>query len=128
MTLGVAAALVTGSQALVVSANAGGDGLLPTQNPIAPTAESIAAGARAYEATCAGCHGASGEGDGPIAAGLSVRPSDLATHVPFHTDGELYAFITRGISGTPMPGFATELTPEDRWNLVNHLRDRWPAP
>jgi mono/diheme cytochrome c family protein len=128
MTLGVAAALVTGSQALVVAANAGGDELLPTENPIAPTAESIAAGALAYEATCSGCHGVTGAGDGPIAAGLSVRPSDLSTHVPFHTDAELYAFITRGISGTPMPGFATELSPEDRWNLVNHLRDRWPVP
>ncbi|HSJ00514.1 MAG TPA: copper resistance protein CopC [Patescibacteria group bacterium] len=128
MTLGVAAALVTGSQALVVAANAGGDGLLPTANPIAPTAESIAAGALAYEATCSGCHGATGAGDGPIAAGLSVRPSDLSTHIPFHTDAELYAFITRGISGTPMPGFATELAPDDRWNLVNYLRDRWPAP
>lgn len=128
VTLGVAAALVTGSQALVVAANAGGDALLPSENPIAPTAESIAAGALAYEATCSGCHGATGAGDGPIAAGLSVRPSDLSIHVPFHTDAELYAFITRGISGTPMPGFATELSPEDRWNLVNHLRDRWPAP
>jgi putative copper resistance protein D len=128
MILGVAAALVTGSQALVVAANAGGDALLPTENPIAPTAESTAAGALAYEATCSGCHGATGAGDGPIAAGLSVRPSDLSTHVPFHTDAELYAFITRGISGTPMPGFSTELSPEDRWNLVNHLRDRWPAP
>jgi methionine-rich copper-binding protein CopC/putative copper export protein/mono/diheme cytochrome c family protein len=128
LTLGVAAALVTGSQALVVAANAGGDVLLPTANPIAPTAESIAAGALAYEATCSGCHGATGAGDGPIAAGLSVRPSDLSVHVPFHTDAELYAFITRGISGTPMPGFATELSPEDRWNLVTYLRDRWPAP
>jgi mono/diheme cytochrome c family protein len=27
-----------------------------------------------------------------------------------------------------MPGFATELSPEERWNLVNLLRDRWPAP
>jgi putative copper export protein/mono/diheme cytochrome c family protein len=128
VTLGVAAAMVTGSQALVVAANAGGDGLLPTVNPIASTAESISAGALAYEATCSGCHGTTGAGDGPIAAGLSVRPSDLSIHVPFHSDAELYAFITRGISGTPMPGFATELSPEDRWNLVNHLRDRWPAP
>lgn len=128
IALGVAAAMVTGSQALVIAANAGGDELLPAQNPIAPTAESIAAGALAYEATCSGCHGATGAGDGPIAAGLSVRPSDLAAHIPFHTDAELYAFITRGISGTPMPGFATELSPDDRWNLVNHLRDRWPAP
>ena len=128
MTLGVAAALVTGSQALVVAANAGGDALLPTQNPNAPTDESIDAGALAYEATCSGCHGATGAGDGPIAAGLSVRPSDLSTHIPFHTDAELYAFITRGISGTPMPGFATELSPDDRWNLVNYLRDRWSVP
>ena len=128
MTLGVAAALVTGSQALVVAANAGGDALLPSANPIAPAAESVAAGALAYEATCSGCHGVTGAGDGPIAAGLAVRPSDLSAHVPFHTDAELYAFITRGISGTPMPGFATALSPEDRWNLVNYLRDRWPAP
>jgi mono/diheme cytochrome c family protein len=128
VTLAVAAALVTGSQALVVAANAGGDEVLPTQNPIALTAESIAAGSLAYEATCSGCHGATGAGDGPIAAGISVRPADLSIHVPFHTDAELYAFITRGISGTPMPGFATELSPEDRWNLVNYLRDRWPAP
>jgi len=128
LTLGVAAALVTGSQALVVAANAGGDAVLPAENPIGSTAESIAAGALAYEATCSGCHGVTGAGDGPIAAGLAVRSSDLATHVPFHSDAELYAFITRGISGTPMPGFATELSPEDRWNLVNYLRDRWPAP
>ena len=128
VTLGVAAALVTGSQALVVVANAGGDELLPTVNPIASSAASVAAGALAYGATCSGCHGTTGAGDGPIAAGLSVSPSDLPAHVPFHTDAELYAFITRGISGTPMPGFATELSPEDRWNLVNYLRDRWPAP
>jgi len=126
VTLGVAAALVAGSQALVVAANAGGDELLPAANPVAPTRASVAAGASAYLATCSGCHGTDGAGDGPIAAGLSVRPSDLALHVPFHTDAELYAFITRGISGTPMPGFATELSPEDRWNLVNYLRDRWP--
>lgn len=46
--------------------------------------------------------------NGPISAGLNIRPSDLSIHVPFHTDAELYAFITRGIGGTPMPGFATE--------------------
>lgn len=128
VTLGVAAALVTGSRALVVVANAGGDELLPTVNPIASSAASVAAGALAYQATCSGCHGTTGTGDGPIAAGLSVSPSALSAHVPFHTDAELYAFVTRGISGTPMPGFATELSPEDRWNLVTYLRDRWPAP
>lgn len=127
VTVGVAAALVTGSQSLVIAANSGADQLLPEENPVAATAESVVAGEVAYVATCSGCHGASGAGDGPIADGLSVRPSDLRLHVAFHSDAELFAFITRGISGTPMPGFATELSPEDRWNLVNHLRDRWPA-
>lgn len=125
--LGVAAVLVTGSQALVVAANAGGDAVLPTENPMPPTAESVAAGERAFRATCATCHGADGGGDGPAAEGLSVRPADLSIHVPFHTDAELFAFATRGISGTPMPGFAAELSAEERWNLVNYLRSRWPA-
>jgi copper resistance protein D len=110
----------------VRTANAGTDGVLPTENPVAATRESVAAGALSYQATCAGCHGAASVGAGPMAGDLEVRPSDLTVHVPFHTDAELYAFITRGISGTPMPGFATELSPEDRWDLVNYLRSRWP--
>ena len=127
VALGVAAALVTGSQALVIAANAGGDPLLPAENPVTATGESIAAGEAAFGATCATCHGVEGRGDGPAADGLSVRPSDLAIHVPFHTDAELFAFATRGISGTPMPGFARELTAEERWNLIHYLRSRWPA-
>lgn len=128
VALGVAAVLVTGSQALVFAANAGADAVLPSENPVPATADSIAAGERAFGATCASCHGVDGRGDGPAAEGLAVRPADLPTHVPFHDDAELFAFATRGISGTPMPGFAIELTAEDRWNLVNYLRSRWPAP
>lgn len=127
VALGVAVTLVTGSQALVIAANAGGDPVLPNENPVAESAESIAAGEAAFRATCATCHGVDGRGDGPAADGLAVRPSDLAIHVPFHTDAELFAFTTRGISGTPMPGFARELAAEDRWNLINYLRSRWPA-
>ncbi|MGH2355326.1 MAG: copper resistance protein CopC [Candidatus Limnocylindria bacterium] len=127
VAVGVAATLVAGSQALVIAANAGGDPVLPTENPVAPTVESIAAGEAAFRATCAICHGVAGRGDGPAADGLSVRPSDLSVHVPFHTDAELFAFATRGISGTPMPGFARELTAEDRWDLINYLRSEWPA-
>jgi mono/diheme cytochrome c family protein len=34
-------------------------------------------GAQAYQAQCAACHGANGQGDGPAAAGLAVEPPDL---------------------------------------------------
>lgn len=127
VALAVGVTLVTASQALVLTANAGGDPVLPTENPVDSTAESITAGQVAFRATCATCHGVDGRGDGPAADGLSVRPSDLSVHVPFHSDAELFAFATRGISGTPMPGFAQELSAEDRWNLINYLRSRWPA-
>lgn len=36
-------------------------------------------GAALYAAHCAACHGDSGRGDGPAAAGLSPRPGDLTT-------------------------------------------------
>ena len=39
----------------------------------------VARGRASFDALCAGCHGASGRGDGPAAAGLKVRPADLTT-------------------------------------------------
>ena len=32
-----------------------------------------------YRASCQSCHGASGKGDGPVAASLKVKPSDLTS-------------------------------------------------
>ena len=34
-------------------------------------------GAEDFAAFCSGCHGASGVGDGPMAASLDARPADL---------------------------------------------------
>lgn len=36
-------------------------------------------GKRIYESKCATCHGLSGKGDGPFAANLTTKPSDLTT-------------------------------------------------
>lgn len=36
-------------------------------------------GARLFRSNCAGCHGADGAGDGPLAASLPVPPSNLRT-------------------------------------------------
>jgi mono/diheme cytochrome c family protein len=38
-----------------------------------------AGGALLYRRHCASCHGVSGEGDGPLAASLQERPTDLTT-------------------------------------------------
>jgi putative copper resistance protein D len=49
-------------------------------------------------------------------------PADLSTHVPLHTDGQIFYFITNGFPGTAMPAFANALTDQQRWDLVNYLR------
>jgi cytochrome c553 len=38
-----------------------------------------ASGKETYGQYCASCHGAQGKGDGPAAAGLKARPTDLTT-------------------------------------------------
>ena len=95
------------------------------QSPERYAAASIAAGSALYASYCASCHGADGSGDGPTAALLPLRPANLTTgHVAHHRPGETYWWLTYGIAGTPMPGFADRLTPTQRWQLVNFLRAR----
>jgi high-affinity iron transporter len=77
-----------------------------------------------YATDCASCHGVSGGGDGPLAAALSVRPPalrDLAVQGRF-SDEELERLIARGRPGTPMPGFARTLEPDQVTGLVAFLR------
>ena len=96
--------------------------LAPAGNPVAPTPDSIAAGQHLYQANCQQCHGATGRGDGPAASELPFRPADLHQHVPLHSDGQLFYFISEGLFGTPMQPFKDELSEDERWALINYLR------
>jgi mono/diheme cytochrome c family protein len=97
-------------------------------NPIAPTEASIAAGKTVYQTNCVTCHGVSGAGDGPDAAGLDPPPADLITHVPLHSDGDLFSFIANGFPRTAMPAWKGTLTDEQMWNVVNYLRTLGAGP
>jgi len=90
--------------------------------PAAPyQALSIATGAGLYRTHCAACHGATGAGDGPAGRSLPRPPADLrAPHTAQHTAGDLFWWISQGIS--QMPAFGDRLTVEERWDLVNFLR------
>jgi putative copper export protein/mono/diheme cytochrome c family protein/peroxiredoxin len=84
---------------------------------------SIATGAVLYREHCAGCHGSTGYGDGPAAAGLHPKPADLtAPHTGDHTAGDLFWWLSHGIPGSAMPGFADRLSETDRWDLINFIR------
>ena len=113
-------------------------------SPSGFSARSIMQGVALYPAHCAGCHGASGRGDGPAARGLPIPPADLtAAHLWDHGDGELFWWLFHGMAapdGTPvMPGTAAILSDDQRWALIDAMRARnaglalrsagtWPVP
>lgn len=98
------------------------------KNPFAPDTASIARGQSLYEQQCATCHGLAGRGDGPLAATLRPRPADFRVHMAAgHTDGELYTWLTKGVPGTAMPPFESQLSEPDRWHLVNYIRGFAPT-
>jgi mono/diheme cytochrome c family protein/uncharacterized membrane protein len=97
-------------------------------NPVERSEVSVQRGAAFFDNSCALCHGDAGGGDGPLAGQLPSPPANFRVHVPFHPDGTLFLWITNGIRGTGMPGFVDDLTDEDRWDLVNFLRENFDRP
>jgi mono/diheme cytochrome c family protein len=93
-------------------------------NPLPADTPTRAAGQRLYADHCAVCHGASGKGDGPLAAGLTPRPVDLTQHmVPGkHTDGQVFLWIKQGFPGTAMPAWGDRLDDQRIWQIVAYLR------
>lgn len=94
-------------------------------DPLPNTPATVAMGKRLYTANCAACHGASGEGDGPAAAGLSPAPSNLRAlaHSPAGRDDYLMWAISAGggAYGTAMPAFKDSLPEDARWQIVRYL-------
>jgi putative copper resistance protein D len=87
------------------------------------TVTSIASGAAVYVERCQVCHGRSGGGDGPAAAGLPRPPADLrAPHTGQHTAGDLFWWVSHGIPRGAMPGFAEQVGEEQRWDVINYVR------
>lgn len=83
-------------------------------------------GAELFAAHCASCHGADGAGDGPAAAGMNPRPTDLTTLAhEVVRDDYLYFRIAEGGAFFPyasaMPGLGDDLDEADIWALVNEV-------
>ena len=83
-------------------------------------------GKAAYAEYCAGCHGATGAGDGPAAAFLSPPAANLAAGRIFRRAGpattrdDIYATITAGLPGSGMPSFA-HLATQQRADLAEFV-------
>ena len=98
----------------LLAAYGDGSAAMPTPDP--------AGAAGLYAAQCAGCHGATGRGDGPAAAGMVPAPIDFTdlTRATQRSPLALYEAISRGVAGTAMPAYA-QLDEAQRWALAFHV-------
>jgi high-affinity iron transporter len=80
----------------------------------------LAAGRATYVKSCAGCHGTSGLGDGPLARKMKPPPPALgdAAAMRQSTPALHYRIVSVGVAGTPMVSWANALTPDQRWDVV----------
>ncbi|MDA7980841.1 MAG: cytochrome c [Pirellulales bacterium] len=95
------------------------DPLTQAQNELS---DSIVRGGEIYRISCACCHGSSGAGDGPVAQrGFPPPPSLLTGRSRRMKDGQLFHIVTSGQGS--MASFAPQLTFEQRWDVINFIRD-----
>jgi len=92
-----------------------------TKNPVPADAASVKKGQELFKTNCALCHGATGAGDGMMAAKLKPQPAPISKKtLGGQTDGELFWKISEG--KLPMPAFKKSIAEKDRWSLVNYVR------
>jgi mono/diheme cytochrome c family protein len=66
-------------------------------DPVSSEAMALMSDRELYEVYCYTCHGERGEGDGPVAGVLAVRPANIQEHLGHHPDEELIEFMLNGI-------------------------------
>lgn len=89
--------------------------------PTAPL--DTARGHALFTRNCVSCHGDRGLGDGIAAKGLPIPVPAIgsAKLTPALTPTLAYNVVSVGVRGTPMAAFGSTMTPQDRWNVVNHV-------
>ena len=89
-----------------------------------PPAEAadITSGKKVYVEKCAGCHGASGKGDGPKSAALSKKALDYTDKKKMAqvTDAELKQALLDG--NPPMPAYKGRLSDKDVDEVIAYIR------
>ena len=100
---------------------------LPT-NPTVADEASLTRGKELFTINCQMCHGATGEGNGTIAAFLiKFKPANLTSPlIKAFSDGQIFMTISNGVPER-MPALNENLTVSERWDVVNYVRTLKPA-
>jgi copper transport protein len=92
------------------------------QAPVADPAV-IARGKEVYQANCVACHGVTGQGNGPAAAGLNPPPADFTSPVhKNHRTSDLVLWVTDGVENSAMPPFKDQLTAQQIEDAVAYIQ------
>jgi hypothetical protein len=90
--------------------------------PFKVTKEILQRGRERYNIFCAPCHSRVGDGDGFVPSrGFSRKPPSF--HIPRLQKaplGYFYDVMTNGFG--IMPDYASQISPQDRWNIVAYIR------
>ena len=91
-------------------------------NPIPKSPESLSRGREMYDTHCIVCHGPEGRGNGPVGRKFVPQPMELNfDYVQVQPDGQIFYTISHG--SLAMPGYREAIAVEDRWHLVNFIKE-----
>lgn len=91
------------------------------KNPVPADAKSVELGGRLFGIYCTPCHGYQGKGDGLVGKKWVFPPFDLTNERSVGLkDGYIFGKITFGFGS--MPSYANDLSPTERWHVVNYVR------
>ncbi len=91
------------------------------KNPMAPTEETIAAGAKIYLDHCGGCHGVPSNPDSQFARSFNPPVPEFFQDAPDMSDSQNFYIIQHGIRWTGMPAWNKTLSDEQIWQVVTFL-------
>jgi S1-C subfamily serine protease len=79
----------------------------------------LANGRRLWASDCAPCHGASGDGDGPLATDMNPSPTAFSSALANRlSPRQVYNALTFGVDGTAMPSFSAAYSEQQRWDVA----------
>lgn len=97
------------------------------KNPLPPLkgSDSLEA-SRLFNINCAICHGANGQGTGPLSSKIGAIANLTLPQYVALSDGTMYHVVTYGKN--EMGSYASQLDRKQRWQVVQYIRALQPKP